>query len=94
MRGMEPVARKRLGFVLVGLGLVVIVATVIWVLEVANGPGQPRSFAERRSYNQTKVAIHEIFPQAMGVALVGLGIAWAGSRQIDRAGREAGEDAA
>lgn len=72
-------------------GILGIVVTVIWVLEVANGPGQPRTFAERRSYNQTKVAIHEVFPTAMAFALLGLGVAWGGSRLIERASEDAEE---
>ena len=88
---MSPVDRrasKQLGIGLVALGLLVILVTVIWVLEVANGPGQPRTFAERRSYNQTKVAIHEVFPQAMAIALAGLGLAWTGTRLIEKSGDE------
>lgn len=82
---MDRRATKQLGIGLVALGLLVIFVTVIWVLEVANGPGQPRTFAERRSYNQTKVAIHGVFPQAMAIALGGLGIAYVGSRLMSQA---------
>ena len=86
---MKVRTRKRLGIALVALGLLVIFVTVIWVLEVANGPGHPTAFAERRSYNQTKVAIHGVFLRALGIALVGLGIAWWGTKQIERAARDA-----
>lgn len=67
------------------VGLVWVVATVLFVLEVANGPGHPTSFAERRSYNQTKVAIHGVFPEALGSALLGLALAWWGTRFLERA---------
>ena len=82
---------KRLGAILIGLGLATIVGAVIWVLEVANGPGTgPKSFAERRSYYQVKVAVHQSFPLGFTVGIAGLGLAMLGARM--RAG-EADPDA-
>ena len=78
--------RRALGIALVVLGLLVIVVSVITVLEVANGPGTgPKTFAERRSYDQVKEAVHRVFPIAFAVGLGGLGIALLGSRVLRRA---------
>ena len=78
--------RRTLGIVLVVLGLLVIVVSVITVLEVANGPGTgPKTFAERRSYDQVKEAVHRVFPLAFLVGLGGLGIALLGQRVLSRA---------
>jgi hypothetical protein len=62
-------------------GIGIIVVSVIVVLEIANGPGTgPKSFAERRSYDQVKVAVQHSFPLAFLVGLGGLALAMAGSR--------------
>jgi len=75
--------QRRLGIAAIVLGILVIVGSVIWVLEVANGPGTgPKAFAQRRSYDQVKVAVHESFPKGFGVAMVGLGLVWAGRRLV------------
>lgn len=74
-------ARRTLGRTLIGVGLAVIVVSVLYVLEVANGPGTgPKTFAQRRSYDQVKVAVHRVFPPAFVVALGGLGLAIYGAR--------------
>jgi len=74
-------ARRKLGIGLIVLGLVTIVGAVLWVLEVANGPGAaPTTFAERRSYDMVKESVHETFPLAFGVGLVGLGLTMLGAR--------------
>ena len=78
--------RRTLGIVLVVLGLLVIVGTVITVLEVANGPGTgPKTFAQRRSYDQVKEAVHRVFPVAFAVGVGGLGIALLGGRVLRQA---------
>ncbi len=78
---MSPRARRRAGALLIALGLALIVGAVLWVLEVANGPGHgPRTFAERRSYDQVKVALQGSFPRGLAVALGGLALALAGGR--------------
>ena len=73
--------RRRLGSWLIGVGIAIILAAVLWVLEVANGPGTgPKTFATRRSYDQVKQSVHETFPTAFAIAMVGLGLALAGGR--------------
>lgn len=85
--------RRRLGQVLIGCGLLLIFGAVIYVLEVANGPGTgPKHFAERRSYNQVKVALHESFPLGFAIALVGLGTAYCGKRLLGAGGPGAGAE--
>lgn len=84
--------RRRLGIALLAGGLVTIVVAVIVVLEVANGPGAgPRAFAERRSYDQVKVAVHQSYPLAFVAALGGLALAWAGTRMIGASAGPAAE---
>ena len=78
-----PAKHPKLGRAMVVFGLVVIVASVIYVLEAANGPGTgPKSFAQRRSYNQVKESVHATYPLAFLFALSGLGITMAGSRLL------------
>jgi hypothetical protein len=73
--------RRGLGLGLIALGLALIAGAVLWVLEAANGPGSgPKTFAERRSYDQVKVAVHATFPYALPVGLAGLGLALLGAR--------------
>jgi len=78
---MSAAGKRRLGTILIVLGLLVIVGAVLWVLEAANGPGMgPRTFAERRSYDQVKVEIHRTFPFGLVIGLGGLGLALLGGR--------------
>lgn len=73
--------RKGLGSGLIVVGLATILGAVVWVLEDANGPGTgPKSFAERRSYDQVKESVHRTFPLAFAVGLAGLGLTMAGAR--------------
>jgi len=73
--------RKLVGRVLIGLGILVILASVLWVLEEANGPGTgPKTFAERRSYDTVKESVHETFPLAFAIGVGGLGLALLGGR--------------
>ncbi len=75
--------RRRLGQLLIAAGVVTILASVVWVLEVANGPGTgPKTFAERRSYDMVKDSVHETFPLAFAVGLAGLGLALLGGRVL------------
>ena len=81
---MLPASRRRLGLALVIGGILTIVVAVIAVLEVANGPGTgPKSFAERRSYDQVKVAVHGSFPLAFLFGLGGLGLTVLGARYLE-----------
>lgn len=76
--------RRRLGIALVAGGILVIVASVLFVLEYANGPGSgPTTFAARRSYDQVKVEVHRVFPYALLAALAGLGLALYGGRLLE-----------
>ena len=76
-----PISRHRLGLALIVVGLLTIVVSVVFVLESANGPGTgPKSFAQRRSYDQVKVEVHRTFPLALIAGLAGLGLAMAGAR--------------
>ena len=75
------VNRRRFGQVLVGVGLATILIAVIYVLEVANGPGTgPKAFAQRRGYDRVKASVHETFPLAFaignGVLGLTIGLAW------------------
>jgi hypothetical protein len=82
---MRDARRRALGIALVVLGLVVIFTSVITVLEVANGPGTgPKTFAERRSYDQVKESVHRVFPLAFVAGLGGLGLALLGARVMSR----------
>ncbi len=81
----HPSRRRALGIGLVVLGLAAILGSVLYVLEVANGPGTgPKVFAQRRSYDQVKAAVHRSFPRAFGAGLLGLGLAMLGSRIAKR----------
>jgi hypothetical protein len=67
-------------------GLIAIVVSVLVVLESANGPGTgPKSFEERRSYDQVKVEVQRTFPLALLGALAGLGLAIVGTRVLESA---------
>jgi len=73
---------------------VTIFVAVIYVLEEANGPGTgPKSFAERRGYDQVKESMHQIFPLGFAVGVGGLGLIMLGTRMAKRA-REEPEQAA
>lgn len=71
----------RNGAILIGVGIAIIVVGVLYVLEAANGPGAgPQTFAERRSYNQTKEAVHGSLPIGLLIAGAGLALAMVGGR--------------
>jgi len=80
-----PPSRRRLGIALVVLGLLTIVVSVLAVCEIANGPGTgPKSFAESRGYDQTKVDLQRSFPYGLLGGLAGLGITMFGARLAKR----------
>jgi ABC-type proline/glycine betaine transport system permease subunit len=70
--------RARLGLALIAIGVLTIVAGVLYVLQSADPSA--RSFEERMSYDQTKVEVHRTLPVGMAVALAGLGLALLGGR--------------
>lgn len=82
--GPDSAPRRRLGYGLIGAGLLVIVVAVLFVLETGNGPGlgPPQTFAQRRGYDQTKVDVHRVFPFAFLAGLGGLALALYGGRVL------------
>ncbi|HED65699.1 MAG TPA: hypothetical protein ENJ09_09115 [Planctomycetes bacterium] len=79
--GLPSPAQRRVGFTLIAVGILTIIGAVLWVVDEADGPGTgPKTFAERRSYNQVKESIHETFPLAFCIGLGGLGVTILGSR--------------
>ena len=78
---MTSVRRRALGRVLIGVGVLVILVDLLWMLEVGNGPGTgPKTFAERRSYDQVKEVMHQVYPVGFAIGLAGLGLALWGGR--------------
>jgi len=83
--GRRDPRRFRLGVALLAAGLAAIVVGVVYVLEVANGPGTgPKRFEDRRSYDQVKVAVQRSFPLGAAISLGGLGLAIWGNRVVQR----------
>ena len=76
---------KRWGWVLTALGLVVILWAVLRVTSAAYGTSPRHKFAERRSYDQIKVALHAVFPGAFAQGLAGLGLILVASKLRSRA---------
>lgn len=73
--------RRRLGLVLIVLGLCGILWGVFHVLEAAEGPGpSPRTFEQRRSYNQVKEAVHATFLGGCLRAGIGFALIAGGAR--------------
>ena len=88
---LDPARRRILGIGLIVFGLLTIVVSVITVLEIANGPGTgPKTFAERRSYDQVKESVQRTFPIAFLIGLVGLGLAILGNRVCKTGGQDPG----
>ena len=77
---LDPAQRRKLGIALIVVGLLTIVGAVLAVCQSAEGPGWHTTFAQRRTYDQVKVAVHKSFPLAFVVGLLGLGLAMLGSR--------------
>jgi len=79
------VGRRRFGQILVGVGLATILVAVLYVLEVANGPGSgPKVFAQRRGYDRVKESVHQTFPLAFAVGIGGLGLTMLGAHLARR----------
>jgi hypothetical protein len=73
--------RRILGRALIGAGILVIGSDVLWMIDVADGPGTgPKTFDERRTYDETKQSMHQVFPIGFAIGLVGLAIALVGGR--------------
>lgn len=57
----EP--RRRVGAVLIGLGIALLAWAVIYMnFSALGGPPAQRTFAHRRPYDQIKRSVHEAFP--------------------------------
>lgn len=73
-------ARRRLGTLLVVLGLVTIVVSVLHVANAVQGNRPRRAFAERVGYDEAKQSLHRSFPAAFATGLAGLALAFLGTR--------------
>jgi hypothetical protein len=81
----ETARARRRGHALVILGLLSILVGVVYVLEVANGPGTgPKRFEERRGYDQVKESVHGAAPVGFGIALSGLAVTALGAWVLSR----------
>ncbi len=69
------------GWILIGVGLVVLVWAVLRVTSAAYGTQPRHDFAQRRSYDMIKPVVHEVFPMALVQGLAGLALMIAGGRQ-------------
>ena len=72
-------ARLRTAWALTGVGAVGLLAGVLYLNTHAIG-GRVESFAERRTYVQTKRKVHEALPIAAALGLGGLGLMVLGGR--------------
>jgi drug/metabolite transporter (DMT)-like permease len=77
--------RRTLGLALIVLGLIGILWGVFHVLDRVDPMGQ-RAPADRQTYNQVKVVVHERFLGGLVRSLAGLGLALLGGRIRSRAG--------
>ena len=91
--GTPAAAGKRLGFGLSALGLIVILASVLWVSSAGYGTRPRRQFSERRSYDTVKRDVHAVFPYAFPLGLAGLGLMIAGASLRRRFGAPAARPA-
>jgi hypothetical protein len=71
--------RRRLGAALIALGLAGIAWGALDLADAAQGGRTRRTFAERVSYDQAKVRIHESLPGAFARGLTGFLLCVAGS---------------
>ena len=77
---------RRIGLGLIIYGLLQLLFGVIYLLEASNGPGTgPKTFSQRRSYNQVKTDLHRALPVGGSLALSGLLIVMGGSHLRKRA---------
>ena len=83
---LDPRRRRPLGIALIVLGLLTIVGAVLAVCQSAEDYSFHTTFAQRRSYDQVKEAVHRTFPIAFPIGLAGLGLAMLGSRLARRRG--------
>lgn len=71
--------KQRLGWIVTGLGGVVVLWGVLYMTSHTVG-GRVEDFAHRRTYNNTKIAMHEAFPGFVWRSALGLALVFAGAR--------------
>ena len=77
--GKSPRKRTRLGWIVTGFGGALMLWAVLYMTSHAVG-GRVEDFAHRRTYNNTKVAVHEAFPGFAWRAALGLMLTIVGAR--------------
>lgn len=70
--------RRILGALLMALGAMALLWSVLQLSSAGFGTRPTASFAQRRGYDQVKREVHEVFPEALLRALVGLALAGGG----------------
>lgn len=73
---------RRLGWCLVGAGLVLIVWTALLLASAGYGSTPVHRFAERRSYNMVKTGVRAAFPRALAQGAAGLALLLVGGRLL------------
>ena len=73
-------ARRRASWALTGLGVAAIVGAALWLSSAGYGTRVRRAFADRRSYDMVKPAVHRALPGVAALGLGGLGLLLAGAR--------------
>jgi hypothetical protein len=76
--------RRRLGWVLTGIGALLVLLGVFELTSAGYGTRVRHNFAERRSYDMVKTDVHAALPWAATKALVGLGVVLLGARLRSR----------
>lgn len=74
-------ARHIIGWVLVVVGAIALLWSVLQLSSAGFGTSPVGSFAQRRSYDRVKREVHEVFPEALMRALLGLSLV-AGGRYL------------
>lgn len=72
--------RWKLGWIVTGLGMLVLLWAVLHLSAAGYGSRPRDSFANRRPYNQVKSEVHEAFPGAILRALAAGLLLWFGAR--------------
>jgi hypothetical protein len=78
-RGTDHRQHKRLSWIVTGLGGALMLWGVLYMTTHAVG-GRVEDFAHRRTYNNTKIAVHEAFPGFLWRAALGLTLVMVGAR--------------
>lgn len=78
-RGSDHRGQKRLGWTVTAIGGALMLWGVLYMTSRTVG-GRVEDFAHRRTYNNTKLAMHEAFPGFLWRGALGLALVWAGAR--------------